>query len=81
MATKHLGKEIGISAHIIMKYHLLVLTFNLVFQIHSHRYWKGNFLPRFPTDTKPDSISLSQEEGGKASALLNFHYKHLQYGC
>lgn len=42
-----------------MKYHLLVLTFNLVFQISAHRYWKGNFLPQFFTNTKPESTGLS----------------------
>lgn len=42
MAMKHIGKEIGISPCIIMKYHLLVLTINLVFQI---QVLEGEFSP------------------------------------
>lgn len=81
MAMKHFGKETSISACIITKYNLPILIFNLVFQIYTHRYWKGNFLPQFFTNTKPDSMSLSYvdspyknyscEEGGKVLALLS----------
>lgn len=81
MAMKHFGKEISISACIIVTYNLPVLTFNLIFQIDTHRYWKGNFLPQFFTNTKPDSTSLSHvdspyknysgEEGSKVLALLS----------
>lgn len=76
MAMKHIGKEIGISPCIIMKYHLLVLTINLVFQIHAYRYWKGNFLPQFFTNTKPESTSLSHVDSSYKTHHLRKEVNH-----